>query len=205
MISILLYRYYFVWSRILSYLQANKLACCFCMGQRWRALLFTAQQGGVVDKSRWDSCAQSRIHYRTGTLSLGKLPCYSGQWASLLFVSETLPHPSKLLTTNTSLRDGLGKDQSGPCILSIPTKTNRNAKIHQEYLSTYFNKKLTRFFFCTIKIVAQRKAINIMQQDFSKPYDPSLQWWWKWRWSKLDRIILKCICRLRHDSHGILI
>ena len=41
---------------------------------------------------------------------------------------ETLPHFSKLLTTNTSPGNGSGKDQSGPFILSIPIKTNRNAR-----------------------------------------------------------------------------
>lgn len=36
---------------------------------------------------------------------------------------ETLPHLSRLLVGNTTLRNGLGKEWSGPCILGVPRKT----------------------------------------------------------------------------------
>lgn len=177
MVSVLFHMHCLVWSRILPYLQANKLARCFFMGERWRALLFTAQNGGVVDKPRWDACTQSRIHYRRRTLSLGKLPFYTRQRAKpALCLRERhylIPQSCPLQTHPWEMAQV--KISWGLAFLACPPRQAGMQEISGDYFSTYFNRKLTRFFFCTIKTTDQRKAINIIQQDFSKPFDPSLQ------------------------------
>lgn len=63
-----------------------------------------------------DACTHTRLHYTTGT-------CYftaRSQQAYSLSWSEILPHPSRLLTVNTILINGWGKQQSGSYILGIP-------------------------------------------------------------------------------------
>lgn len=53
----------------------------------------------------------SGVHYRRGTLSLVDSP-----WMQACCCpGGTLPHPSRLIAANTTLRKGLGRGQPGPC------------------------------------------------------------------------------------------
>lgn len=80
------------------------------------------------------------LHGTKGTMSLrthhflasNKQDCSLSQ-------TEILPHLWRLLATNTTLRNGPGKEGLGQCILSILRKTYRNAK-------TYGGKSPNRIF-----------------------------------------------------------
>ena len=63
------------------------------------------------------------LHQSWRSLSLRQPYFQRARWASLLFVQrETLPWPSRGLAANTTLKTGLRKEQSGPCILGIPRR-----------------------------------------------------------------------------------
>lgn len=99
------------------------------LGQRQRILLFTAQQAvwtsclcqfswpptsnwGDIAGPRWKLHVLLYVHIELRNLCLGNLLLYTKQWDCSLFPRATSPHPSRLLTAITILRNGPHKEHS---------------------------------------------------------------------------------------------
>lgn len=69
-------------------------------------------------------------YLRNTELVVSTFVTVSSKQAHFLSWRETLPNRSRFLATNTTLRNDPAKEQWGPCILRIPSKTCRSAKTH---------------------------------------------------------------------------
>lgn len=139
---------------MLPYLKVNKLASCFMnIGRRHRLLgrrqalyyswhnmsisMFAkvplvpkSQRGDTTGPDEW--CTHSRFTSQKRSTELKEYAAFteSNKYTCSLF-QVTQPHPSWLATAKPHLRNVLGKEGRGPCILGIPSNTCGSSKNKQ--------------------------------------------------------------------------
>lgn len=87
-------------------------------------------------------CDVAEVHWACGLYHF-----HHEWWASLLFDwKEMVPHPSGLLTANTTLGNGPAKEQSGPVTSSYPARSCRKTWPMVDWFSQHTLLKVTRFF-----------------------------------------------------------
>lgn len=116
------------------------------LGQKIKTLLLIAPWAAQVCMGSPSSTSPMEPVQRAQTGSAHAVSCITGEkyWALRIYQCKasgkqaclfpqrkTLPHPSRLLSVNTTQRYSPGEMLSGSCILGIPTKTCRSVKDHR--------------------------------------------------------------------------